>query len=82
MKKTTGRRSQTAHSWGILLGMAGVPILALMAKVFPGLDTLWGALLVVFALIIVRSAVGYLFPGTPGGKKAEHDSSHATAQPN
>ena len=82
MKKTGTKRSQAAHSWGILLGMAGVPILALMSKVFPSLDTLWGALLVVFALVIVRSAVGYLFPGSPSGKKAEQDSSHATAQSN
>jgi SNF family Na+-dependent transporter len=80
MKKTGARRSQAAHAWGILLGMAGVPILALMSKVFPNLDTLWGALLVVFALVIVRSAIGYLFPGSPSGKKGEQATTHATAQ--
>ncbi len=80
MKKTGTKRSQAAHSWGVLLGMAGVPILALLSKVFPHLDTLWGALLVVFALIIVRSAVGYIMSGISSAKKDEQDSSHATAQ--
>jgi hypothetical protein len=63
MSKAMKARSQAAHSWGILLGMLGVPILALLSKVFPKLDELWEVLLAVFVLIIVRSLVGYLFPG-------------------
>jgi hypothetical protein len=65
------RKTQTAHSWGILLGMLGFPVTALFSKVFPQYDTGWEVLLAVCCLVIVRSVVGYLFPGA-GAKKAEH----------
>jgi SNF family Na+-dependent transporter len=70
MKKASAKRSQVAHSWGILLGMAGIPVLALLSKVFPNLDTVWGVLLVLFGLIIARSVVGYLFPAGSNAKKS------------
>ena len=63
------RRTQTAHSWGILLGMLGIPVLALMSKIFPQFDTAWKVLLAVFGLIIIRSTIGYLFPGLGAGTK-------------
>jgi hypothetical protein len=66
------RKSQTAHSWGILLGMLGIPIAALFSKVFPQYDTAWEVLLAVCGIVIARSAVGFLFPGLgSSGKKAE-----------
>jgi hypothetical protein len=70
MKKVAGKRTQVAHSWGILLGMAGIPVLALLSKVFPNLDPVWGVLLVLFGLIIARSVVGYLFPAGSSAKKS------------
>ncbi len=66
------RKSQAAHSWGILLGMLGVPIAALLSKVFPRYDTAWEVLLAVCGIVIVRSAIGFLFPGLGSSeKKAE-----------
>jgi uncharacterized membrane protein YdcZ (DUF606 family) len=70
------RKTQAAHSWGILLGMLGVPVAALFSKIFPRYDAAWEVLLVVCGLIIVRSAVGYVFPGLgAGNKKSEHAAS-------
>jgi hypothetical protein len=65
------RKSQAAHSWGILLGMLGFPVLALMAKIFPQQDTAWDVLMAVCGLIVIRSTVGYLFPGLGAAKKVD-----------
>jgi hypothetical protein len=66
------RKSQAAHSWGILLGMLGIPVLALMAKIFPQQTIAWEVLMAVCGLIIIRSTVGYLFPGLGSSvKKSE-----------
>jgi len=66
---STVRKAQVAHSWGILLGMMGVPILAVLAKIYPQQDTIWEVLLAVCGLIIIRSTVGYLFPKLGSGAK-------------
>jgi hypothetical protein len=63
------RKTQAAHSWGILLGMLGIPVLALMSKIFPQQDIIWEVLMGVCGLIIIRSTVGYLFPGLGSGAK-------------
>jgi len=63
------RKAQVAHSWGILLGMMGIPVLAVLAKIYPHQDTIWEVLLAVCGLIIVRSTVGYLFPKLGSGTK-------------
>lgn len=64
------RNSQALHSWGILLGMAALPILALMSKLFPAQDTIWAVLGVLACVLVVRSVVGFLFPAA-GPKKSE-----------
>ena len=66
------RKAQTNHSWGILLGMLGVPVLALFSKIYPQFDTAWEVLLAVCGLIVLRSTIGYLFPGLSFGTK-KHD---------
>jgi len=65
------RNSQVLHSWGILLGMAALPILALMSKLFPAQDTIWAVLGVLASVLVVRSAIGFLFPASAPGKKSE-----------
>lgn len=72
------RKAQATHSWGILLGMLGIPVLALFSKIFPQQDTVWECLLVVCGLVIVRSTVGYLFPNLGSGSKKAGDT---VAQP-
>jgi Kef-type K+ transport system membrane component KefB len=63
------RKTQVAHSWGILVGMLGMPILAVISKIFPQQDTVWEILLAVCGLVIIRSTVGYLFPGLGSSAK-------------
>jgi hypothetical protein len=64
MSKAKTKNAQVAHSWGILLGMSAIPILGLMSKLYPSVDTLWAVLMVVAGVFIARSVVGYLFPAT------------------
>jgi len=73
--KSRPKRSQVVHSWGILLGMAGIPVLALLSKVFPGLDVLWAVLLAIFALTVARSMIGYL----SAGRRSRSESSQQGA---
>jgi len=81
MNKSKTKKSQAGYSWAILLGMSGVPILALLSKVFPHLDALWAVLLAVFGLIIARSVIGLLFAGAPaGGKKSARAVRQSAAQ--
>lgn len=68
------RRAQAVHSWGILLGMLGIPVLAFLSKIFPQQDTAWEVLLAVCGLVIVRSTVGYLFPNLGSGIKKVDDT--------
>ncbi len=77
MKKAKSRSSQVAFSWGILLGMLLLPVLALMAKVFPQHETIWEVLMAVAGLVIIRSAVGYLFPA--GANKSDSADKHTEA---
>ena len=74
MNKSRTKRSQVVHSWGILLGMLGIPILAVLSKIFPQQDTIWEVLLAVCGLIIVRSTIGYLFPSLGSGAKKPDDT--------
>jgi hypothetical protein len=78
--KNTARNAQVAYSWGILLGMSAIPILALMLKVFPDLALLWQGLMALSVVLVARSFIGFLFPksGTGPDKK----SSSAATQPN
>jgi hypothetical protein len=79
MSKAVSRvqKSQAAHSWGILLGMLGVPVAALFAKVYPQFDAAWEVLMAACGLIVIRSTVGYLFPGIgAGAKKAQEAAAH------
>jgi hypothetical protein len=56
--------------------MAGFPILALLAKAFPGLDFAWGILFVVFALVTARSLIGYLMPKSARADKGQPSPQH------
>jgi hypothetical protein len=56
--------------------MAGFPILALLAKAFPGLDVAWGILFVLFALVTARSLFGYLMPKSERTRKGEPSPQH------
>ena len=60
-KKTKTRASQVAYSWGILLAMLILPVLALMAKVFPQYLIVWQGLMAAAGLVTVRCVIGYLF---------------------
>ena len=53
-------KAQTAHSWGILLGLLCVPVIALFFKIFPQYDTAWEVLLAACGVFVVRSVVGYV----------------------
>ena len=72
------RKTQTNHSWGILLGMLGIPVLAVFSKVYPQYDTAWEVGMAVFGLIILRSTVGYLFPGLGSGSKKPQETAAQT----
>jgi|GEM_PF-3467224 len=69
--KNTVRRAQVMHSWGIILGMSGLPILALMSKVFPQRDTIWLLLAVVCGLVLANSVFGYLRASAQSRKTQE-----------
>lgn len=77
MSRGKKRNSQVLHSWGILLGMAAVPLLALMSKLFPGQDTAWAVLGVLACVFVVRSVVGFLFPASAARKKSETAATQA-----
>lgn len=63
------RKAQVAHSWGILVGMLGLPVLAVLSKIYPRQDIIWEVCLAVCGLVIVRSTIGYLFPSLGSGSK-------------
>ncbi len=79
MKKTKSRSSQVAFSWGILLSMLVLPVLALMAKIFPQNLIIWQGLMVAAGLVIARCAVGYILAG--GTAKSPSADDHADAVP-
>lgn len=64
MSKGKSRNPQALHSWGILLGMAAIPILALMYKLFPTVETVWAVLAVLSCALVLRSAIGFIFPAS------------------
>ncbi len=73
--KSPVRKKQIAYSWGIILGMSGVPILALAIKLVPAQGDIWLALMAVCGVIVLRSVIGYIFPmATLFGKKADEDA--------
>jgi hypothetical protein len=62
--KSKAKNQQISHSWGILLGMLAIPVFALMSKLFPARDPLWAVLVVLFCALVLRSAIGFLFPAS------------------
>jgi hypothetical protein len=64
-RRTEARRAQVAHSWGILLGMSGIPVVAALLKLAPHYATAWDLLLVASGLLVLRSALGVAFPKMP-----------------
>jgi hypothetical protein len=75
--KNPVRQAQVKYSWGILLGMAALPIFAVMMKVFPGHDMAWQLLMAACGLIMLRSVIGYVFPKSPkGGAASDHAVAH------
>jgi hypothetical protein len=77
MSRGKRRKAQVLHSWGILLGLAALPVLALMAKLFPAHDTLWAVLGVLGCVAVVRSMIGFLFPAATPRKKGEAPATQA-----
>jgi len=69
MAKQKLKNPRVGFSWGILLGMSGIPILALMSKIFPKLDTAWELAMLACALIVVRCVYGYAVSGSQGTPK-------------
>ena len=69
MKKTNQKSRQVGYSWTILLSMAGVPILALLSKVFPNLNMLWAVLLIFCAVVFAYGIFGFLMPSWRTGSK-------------
>jgi choline-glycine betaine transporter len=78
MHESKTKNRQVSHSWGILLGMLAIPLLALAGKLFPALDTLWTVLGVLFCALILRSAIGVLFPAS--ASTTDTKARRATAQ--
>ncbi len=72
MKKTKARSAQVKFSWGILLGMLVMPVLALMIKVFPQQMLVWQGLMVAAGLVIVRCVIGYVLAGSPVKENPAH----------
>ena len=62
MSKPKTQSGLAKYSWGILIGMAGFPILAILWKAFPNLTTVFTGLAIIFALLTLRSLIGLLFP--------------------
>ena len=77
MDKRVIKNLQAKYSWGILLGMSGIPVLALMDKIFPAQQSIWMGLMLACGLIIVRCAVGYLMAGTGPSKKSRETALNA-----
>lgn len=76
MKKSTANKAHVKYSWGILVGMLAIPILAVMVKVFPQYTTGWEAAMVAAGLIILRSVIGYVTSSPGAGKKAAATHAH------
>lgn len=68
--KTTG----AAQAWGIILGLAGIPVVALFLKVFPELHTVWYALMALLGLVVLKSSVSYLLAGRRRNAEADSDA--------
>jgi len=66
-------KARMKFSWGILLGMLGIPILALMLKVFPSRDLAWFTLMGLCGLVVVSSAIGFLLSGSKGNSTTSKD---------
>jgi len=75
MAKPKVSKAHVKYSWGILIGMLTIPVLALMVKIFPQLTTAWEVGMAVAALVIVRSIVGYVM-ASGGAKKAAATHAH------
>jgi len=74
MSRSKARRSQIAHRCGAILGALGIVVVELLSLAWPGIDVLREVLLAVFVLILVRSLVGYLFPGFTTDQRSPRQS--------
>jgi len=76
MSKPKTKNPRVGFSWGILLGMSGIPILALMSKVFPKFDMAWEVSMVLCGLVVARCVYGYLVAGSPASIKKSEQAAH------
>ena len=73
------KNPQVGPSWGVLLGLAGLPVLALLAKLFPGQTLIWevvGALCLLWAGISLYKYLTVSPARSGHGHDAAHQSSH------
>jgi hypothetical protein len=70
------RKSNSAtHAWGIILGLTGLPVVALFLKIFPDLRIAWNVLFVAFGLLALKSLVSYLMPRR-NNEPGDHGHAH------
>jgi hypothetical protein len=75
IEKGKTKNPLVSYSWGILLGMSGIPVLALLSKLLPGQNILWAALATLCVLVVLRSGFGYaVTPANPTRKN--HQAAH------
>jgi len=69
------RKSQAGNAWGILLGLTGIPVIAVLNKVYPELQLAWNVSYVLFGLLALKSFVSYLLPRR-GPRSEQADAAH------
>lgn len=77
MEKGKVKNPLVFYSWGIILGMSGVPLLALISKLAPAHDTIWAVLAGVCVLLVVVSLYGYVTTPALPRKKRNDPMAHA-----
>jgi hypothetical protein len=78
MAVTQTKTAGASHAWGIILGLAGIPVVALLLKIFPAQHIVWDAFLALLGLVVVKSMVSYLLAGRrPADADSDSDASPA-----
>jgi len=71
------RNSQAGNAWGILIGLTGIPVIAVLNKVYPDQHIIWTVGYVLFGLLALKSFVSYMFPRRARADQADANHSHA-----
>jgi hypothetical protein len=72
------KSTTTSSAWGIIIGLTGIPVVALLMKIFPGQQITWDIVLGLFVLLALKSLVRYVMPRRSSAHGQESvDASHA-----